>query len=293
MLAGGESGEPSLVPGKPEASPLYQAVLWEGSEMPPKENDRLTKQETEYIRKWIAADALWPDAESQLQIKKREWQVRENEDGIIVDTSGGLSDDWTYRRYDPSDIWAFQPLSQVDVSGAKAAGENPIDFLIDRKLEPTGLAAVAPEAGFRDLIRRVTYDLTGLPPSPYEVFQFRQAWEKDPQQAWQGLIARLIESPQYGERQAQHWLDVVRYADTAGFSNDYERSNAWRYRDYVIRSFNQDKPFNEFVVEQIAGDELRPDDPAARIATGLLAHGALGNCDAAQSRKRDSFIWTT
>jgi mono/diheme cytochrome c family protein len=289
MLAGGESGEPSLVPGAPEASPLYQAVLWEGSEMPPKENDRLTKQETEYIRKWIAADALWPDAESQLQIKKREWTVRENEDGIIVDTSGGLSDDWTYRRYDPADIWAFQPLRQVDVSGAKAAGQTPIDFLIDRKLEQADLAA-APEADFRALIRRVTYDLTGLPPSPYEVFQFRQAWEKDPQQAWQVLIKRLIESPQYGERQAQHWLDVVRYADTAGFSNDYERSNAWRYRDYVIRSLNQDKPFNEFVLEQIAGDELRPNDPAALIATGLLRMGPWGTAMLPKEEARQLYL---
>ena len=289
MLIGGESGAASLVPGKPEASPLYQAVLWEGSEMPPKENDRLTKLETEYIRKWIAADALWPDAEAQLQIKKREWQIRENEDGIIVDTSGGLSDDWTYRRYDPADIWAFQPLSQVDLSVAKAAGQNPIDFLIDRKLEQAGLTASS-AADSRALIRRVTYDLTGLPPSPYEVFQFRQAWEKEPQQAWGKLVERLIGSPQYGERQAQHWLDVVRYADTAGFSNDYERSNAWRYRDYVIRSFNQDKPFNEFVLEQIAGDELRPGDSEAMIATGLLRMGPWGTAMLPKEEARQLFL---
>lgn len=289
MLAGGESGEPSLVPGNPGASPLYQAVLWEGSEMPPKENDRLTKQETEYIRKWIVANALWPDAEAQLQIKKREWQVRENEDGIIVDTSGGLSDDWTYRRYDPTAIWAFQPLSQIDVSGAKVSGQNPIDFLIDRKLDQNDLAG-APEADFRTLIRRVTYDLSGLPPSPYEVFIFRQAWEKDPRQAWQALIDRLIDSPQYGERQAQHWLDVVRYADTAGFSNDYERSNAWRYRDYVIRSFNQDKPFNEFVLEQIAGDELRPSDAESLIATGLLRMGPWGTAMLPKAEARQIYL---
>ena len=285
MLAGGESQESSLVPGKPEESPLYQAVLWESFEMPPKENDRLTEEQTEQIRRWIAAGAPWPNAERQMEIQKREWSVRQNEDGVIIDTSGGLADDWTYRRYQPEDVWAFQPVNQAELP----EGRHPIDFIISRRLDEAGLVA-APEADFRTLIRRATYDLTGLPPTPKEVSQFRQAWEKAPQQAWSNLVNRLLDSDHYGERWAQHWLDVVRYADTSGFSNDYERSNAWRYRDYVIRSFNQDKPFNEFVVEQIAGDELRPDDPEATVATGFLRMGPWGTAMIPQKEARQIYL---
>ena len=289
MLKGGESEEPSLVPGQPEESSLYQAVLWEGYEMPPKENDRLTKEETEYIRKWIAAGAPWPNEEAQLRIKKKEWSVRENEDGVIVDTSGGLADDWTYRRYQPQDIWAFQPVKKPNIEKLVGKGRNPIDFFVDRKIGEAGLRA-PPQADPRTLIRRVTYDLTGLPPSPIEVFQFREAWNEDAKKAWAELIDRLLESDHYGERQAQHWLDVVRYADTAGFSNDYERSNAWRYRDYVVRSFNKDKPFNEFVLEQLAGDELRPDDPEALIATGLLRMGPWGTAMIPKPEARQIYL---
>ncbi len=275
MLKGGESGEASLVPGKPKESVLYQAVLWENYEMPPKENDRLTKQETEYLRKWIAAGAPWPNEENQQRIKKKEWSVRENEDGMIVDTSGGLADDWTYRRYQPKDIWAFQPVKKPNIEKHLAGGQNPIDYFIDRKIEEAGLKS-AMETDPRTLIRRVTYDLTGLPPSPCEISGFQRAWEQDAKTAWSELVDRLLKSEHYGERQAQHWLDVVRYADTAGFSNDYERSNAWRYRDYVIRSFNNDKPFDQFILEQLAGDELRPGDPEALIATGFLRMGPWG-----------------
>jgi mono/diheme cytochrome c family protein len=255
MLKGGESEESSLVPGKPEESPLYRAVMWDGMEMPPKENDRLTPKETEYIRQWIAAGAPWPDEAAQREIQKREWAVVENEDGIIVTTSGGLADDWTYRRYRKEDIWAFQPVRKAETGKMMADARQAIDAFIGQKLQEAELDA-APQADFKTLIRRATYDLTGLPPTPKEIFQFQQAWEKDAGKAWSDLISRLLESDHYGERWGQHWLDVVRYADTSGFSNDYERSNAWRYRDYVIRSFNDDKPFNQFVVEQLAGDEI-------------------------------------
>ena len=289
MLKGTDPEEPPLVPGNPNKSPLYQAVLWNGSEMPPKENDRLTKTETEWIRKWIAAGAPWPDAKTQLAIQKQEWSVRENDEGIIVDTSGGLADDWTYRRYRPEDIWAFQPLNQVDMQKMKLAEQHPIDFFIQRKIDEEKLEA-APQADAQTLIRRGTYDLTGLPPGLKDVSQFRKAWKKNPQQAWADLIERLLQSHAYGERWAQHWLDVVRYSDTAGFSNDYERSNAWRYRDYVIRSFNRDKPFNEFVVEQIAGDELRPGDPEAIIATGFLRMGPWGTAMIPQKELRQIYL---
>lgn len=289
MLKGGESEEPSLVPGKPEESPLYQAVLWEGYEMPPKENDRLTEEETEYIRQWIAAGAPWPNEEKQLEIKKKEWSVLENEDGVIVTTSGGLSDDWTYRRYQPEDIWAFEPISNANIDELLLNDQNPIDFFVGRKLDESGLTA-SPAADLRTLIRRVTYDLTGLPPNPRDVVRFRKAWEQDAEAAWSDLIDRLLGSNHFGERQAQHWLDVVRYADTAGFSNDYERSNAWRYRDYVIRSFNHDKPFDEFVVEQLAGDELRSADPEALIATGLLRMGPWGTAMIPKDEARQIYL---
>ncbi|HAW31986.1 MAG TPA: hypothetical protein DCY03_28420, partial [Planctomycetaceae bacterium] len=108
LLAGGESGEPSLIPGNPEQSSLYQAVLWEGLEMPPKENDRLTDEETKQIRQWIAAGAPWPSLERQTQIHKSAAAVAVNEDGRIVSTSGGTSAEWTNRRYQPADLWAFE-----------------------------------------------------------------------------------------------------------------------------------------------------------------------------------------
>ena len=287
MIKGGESEEVALIPGKPEESPLYQAILWNGYEMPPKENDRLNEEEAEYFRQWIASGAPWPDAEAQLAIQRKEWSVRENEDGVIVDTSGGLASDWTYRRYQHEDIWAFQPLRKSDVQFAD--DQNPVDFFINRKLKAAEIAA-ATQADPRTLIRRVYYDVTGLPPSPSDVARFRKAWKQDQQQAWSDLVDQLLSSQHYGERWGQHWLDVVRYADTAGFSNDYERSNAWRFRDYVIRSFNNDKPFNEFVLEQLAGDELRPGDPEALIATGFLRMGPWGTAMVPQKEARQIYL---
>ncbi len=286
MIRGGESGKTALVPGKPQDSPLYRALLWDGYEMPPKETDRLSKEETEYFSKWIAAGAPWPDAERQLAIQKTEWSVRENEDGVIAHTSGGVGDDWTYRRYQKNDIWAFQPVKNVTVPDG---GGHPVDAFVAERLATAELQA-APQADVRTLIRRATFDLTGLPPTPREVFQFRKAWDSDPKNAWSDLLERLIASDRYGERWAQHWLDVVRYADTAGFSNDYERSNAWRYRDYVIRSFNADKPFNDFIMEQLAGDELRPDDAEATIATGLLRMGPWGTAMIPQEEARQAYL---
>ena len=278
MLKGGESEEPSIVPGKPEESILYQAVLWDGYEMPPKENDRLTEEETEHIHDWIAAGAPWPDEQTQREITKAEWSVRENEDGVIVETSGGLADDWTYRRYDPESIWAFRPVEAVDLDAIKAADQHPIDYFIQAQLQEKKVEP-APRADPQILLRRAFFDLIGLPPTPQEVDEFLAAWEVNAEAAWEALIDRLLASPHYGERWAQHWLDVARYSDTAGYSNDYERSNMWRYRDYVIRAFNHDKPYNDFVTEQIAGDELWEQqadgrhDPELLVATSFLRMG--------------------
>ncbi|MEM9588237.1 MAG: DUF1549 domain-containing protein, partial [Planctomycetota bacterium] len=306
MIRGGESEEPAVIPGHPDESPLYQAVLWEGSEMPPKENDRLTQQETDWIKAWIAAGAPWPSAKERRAIQETEWAKRETDEGTIVDTSGGQADDWTYRRYQAEDIWAFQPIRKPVVPGAKA-GRHPIDSFIDQKLSDAELSP-ADIADPRDLIRRVSYDLTGLPPTPKQVRQFVAAWQKDQGTAWSEAIERLLQSDHYGERWAQHWLDVVRYADTGGFSNDYERSNAWRYRDYVIRAFNDDLPFNQFVVEQIAGDEVEqrmrngeslsefPADAFDRsaaeltVATGMLRMGPWGTAMIPKEEARQIYL---
>src|SRR5439155_15617371 len=151
---------------------------------------------------------------------------------------------------------------------------NPIDYFISAKLEEKKLGP-APPADRATLIRRATYDLLGLPPTPEEIDAFTK--DKSPE-AFDKVIERLLASPHYGEQWGRHWLDVVRYADTDGFSNDYERPNAWRYRDYVIRSFNADKPYHQFILEQIAGDELADTEHGTRntellIATGLLRMG--------------------
>ena len=262
MLKGGESGEPSLVPGKPEESPLYLAVLWEGYEMPPKESDRLTAEQTEFIRQWIAAGAPWPDRETQEKIRK----AAADSDGTTVSTSGGTSEEWTNRTYAQEDLWAFVRVrSKSELLPWTVSTTEAVDHFIDQQLAAAGLEP-APSASPRSLIRRASFDLTGLPPAPEEIDAFEVAYSADSERAWANLIDRLLASPRYGEHWARHWLDVTRYADTGGMSNDYERSNMWRYRDYVIRAFNNDKPYDRFVVEQLAGDELA--DLSVRRRTG-------------------------
>lgn len=295
VLKGGESGDPSIVPGKPEESILYQAILWDGYEMPPKENDKLTKDQAEYIRKWIELGAPWPSDVTQEKIRREEWSVRENGDGVIVDTSGGLSDEWSYRRYQSDEIWAFQPVKRKsELQLPNSTATNPVDAFLNHRLVEAKVTP-ADAASDETLIRRATYDLTGLPPTPEQTSEFLAACETDADAAYEALIDRLLASQHYGERWGQHWLDVVRYADTAGFSNDYERSNMWRYRDYVIRSFNSDKPFNRFVVEQIAGDELAAEEPSDNVselmvATGFLRIGPWGTAMVPQPEARQVYL---
>ena len=271
MLAGGESGHPALVPGQPDKSPLYLATTWQNSdlEMPPKENDRLSETQIAQVRKWIEHGAPWPDDERQSVIRATtEWTYS---DGIPVKTSGARSATWANRRYKPEDLWAFYPVQSYEVPSSSEAGEavHPVDAFIRRQLNDNELSAAEP-ADRRTLIRRATFDLIGLPPTEAETQAFLDDRSPD---AFAKVVDRLLASPHYGEQWGRHWLDVVRYADTDGFSNDYERPNAWRYRDYVIRSFNDDKPYDQFIREQIAGDELAPDDPEMRVATGFLRMG--------------------
>lgn len=269
---GGDSDKPAIVPGKPAESPAYLAVTrnhedWKA--MPPKENDQLSVQQIGWIKEWIEAGAPWPEGARREELAKRA-DVWSAADGIVVKTSPAQSTAWQNRRYDPSALWAFQPVKKPAVPAGPA--RNPVDAFINAKLAAVQLNP-APAADPRTFIRRATFDLTGLPPTPEEVAAFDRASVANPQLAIANLIERLLASPHYGERQAQHWLDVTRYADTSGFSNDYERPGAWRYRDYVVRAFNSDKPYDQFVREQIAGDQLAPDNPEFAVAAGFLRLG--------------------
>src|SRR5260370_375342 len=174
------------------------------------------------------------------------------------------------RAEEPPAEWAYQPLRRPlpPAVQQKVAIHNPIDAFLLAELEKKQLTFAAP-ADRRTLIRRVSFDLTGLPPTPAEIDAFLNDQAPD---AYGRLVDRLLASPRYGERQATVWLDLVRYAESDGFKADDPRPNAWRYRDYVIRSFNRDKPYDRFVKEQLAGDELFPGDYDALIATGFLRH---------------------
>ena len=248
--------------------------------MPPKETDRLTEAQRWAVRDWIDAGAPWPDEATVAAI--REAKAR----GVTVRTSGGLADDWTNRRYDPADLWAYEPIGDPPVPELPAVAEppagreisggtgesvaslshhpdqpagfggpaDPVDAFLNAQIAAAGLTP-APRADRRTLIRRATFDLTGLPPTPDDVAAFLADPADDPA-AFAAVVDRLLASPHYGEQVGQKWLDVVRYADSGGLANDYERPNAWRYRDYVARAFNDDKPFDRFLTEQIAGDEL-------------------------------------
>ena len=172
--------------------------------------------------------------------------------------------------------WAFQPLSKAQVPSVTDVvwPKNNVDRFILAKLESAGLKP-SPEADPVTLIRRVTLDLIGLPPTPEEVAAFVHESHSSHQshQAYERLIDRLLDSPHYGERWGRHWLDLARYADTSGFHNDLDRPYAWKYRDYVIRSLNEDKPYARFVAEQIAGDEIDGADEESLIATGFCRNG--------------------
>ncbi len=269
MLRGGASSKQVLVPGSAGASLLYETVRRSNPklQMPPKENDRLTEEQTWKIRDWINAGAPWPDAETERSYIEADRASGRTADGVTVTTSGGLSEEWTNRRYQDEDLWAFRPLRHRTPPESDA--DHPIDAFVARKLADANLTP-ASRASKLILIRRATYDLTGLPPQPEEIEAFLN--DESPE-AWSKVIGRLLDSPHYGEQWGRHWLDVVRYADTAGYSNDWERSNAWRYRDYVVRSLNGDKSYDRFVLEQIAGDILEPENPEMLVATGYLRMG--------------------
>ena len=239
VTAGGDGG-PALVPGKPDESYLIARI--DADEMPPKHP--LSAEEKQLLRDWIAGGAAWGHS----PIDRFQF---------TSDTRAGF--DW----------WALKPLREA------SADEGTLDAFVLEKLAAKGLQA-SPPADRRTLIRRVTFDLHGLPPTPEEVAEFVADAAPD---AYDRLIDRLLASPRYGERWARHWLDVVRFAESQGFERNKFYPSAWKYRDWVIEAFNNDMPYDEFVRLQLAGDRLRPNDPEALVATGYLTcgtHDALG-----------------
>ncbi len=258
ILKGGESG-PALVPGKPGESLFVEAINYDGLEMPP--TGKLAPEKVAVLSRWVSLGAPWPARDRT---------------AAHATTASGANPARTSLNSDPP-LWSLQPLRCPAVpelsSDAVATwsdwSSNPIDRFILKSLRDHGLTP-APEADKATLIRRLTFDLTGLPPSPDEIDAFLADDRPD---AYELLVDRLLASPRTGERWARHWLDLVRYAESDGYRQDAYRAAAWRYRDYVVRSFNADKPYDRFLTEQLAGDELDPDDPELRVATGYLRLG--------------------
>jgi hypothetical protein len=178
--------------------------------------------------------------------------------------------------------WAFEPVRPVDPPAIRSAADHPIDRFILAQLESAGLSLNAPADRYA-LLRRVTFDLIGLPPTPAQIDAFVNDTSPD---AYEKVVDRLLASPHYGERWARHWLDLARFAESDGYEFDATRPHAWRYRDYVVESFNADKPYDRFIQEQLAGDERWPESPAALIATGfnLLGPDMVDSSDQVQRR---------
>jgi hypothetical protein len=242
-LKGGQHG-PALVPGDATASRIYKHLTGEEKPQMPM-GGRLSDAEIAIIRNWIDSGAQW---ETTRDTTRDTTQAAAGEHHF---TDAQLK------------FWAFQRVVKPDVP--KVAGHNPIDAFISAKLRAQNLKG-NPPADKTTLLRRAYFDLIGLPPTPEQT----QAFLADNSTAaFEHVVDGLLASPQYGERWGRHWLDLAHYADSAGFKADETRPNVWRYRDYVIQSFNEDKPYDRFIKEQIAGDELYPDDAAARIATGF------------------------
>jgi hypothetical protein len=239
---GGRSGL-AVEPGQPESSLLWEQVA---SGTMPKGRPGLSSDEKEILRKWIADGARWGTTEI---------------DPFSVTTDRRAGYDW----------WSLRPVRPVAPPTVKRSDwpRNEVDRFVLARLESCGLSP-APEADRRTLIRRLSFDLVGLPPEPEEVERF--VADQAPG-AYEKLVERLLASPHHGERWARHWLDVVRFGESQGFEYNRIRDNAWRYRDWVVDALNRDLPYDEFVRRQVAGDVLYPKDLAALIATGYLVCG--------------------
>jgi len=247
VLKGGDLG-PAVELDAPEESLLLEALRYEGLEMPP--SGRLPDDDVQTIVRWIEMGLPWAAGADSAPLA----------DAHDEPESIARSDDW------PFDAIVRPPVPAVKESGWV---RGPIDAFVLAKLEAEGLAP-APEADRRTLIRRLSYDLTGLPPSPQEVEAFVGDESTD---AYERLVDRLLASPHYGEAWGRHWLDLVGYGETNGYERDSAKPFVWRYRDYVIAAFNDDKPYDQFIHEQLAGDEIAPDSLGAQVATGYYRLG--------------------
>ncbi|MDB4459242.1 PSD1 and planctomycete cytochrome C domain-containing protein [bacterium] len=247
---GGDSG-PVIVLGAPDSSPLLEAVRYLNRDLQMPPNGKLSEPQIEALEKWIRIGT--PDPREQVSGKAIKPLGMSVEDG--------------------RNFWAFKPVrvSSIPVSHLQSERtENPIDVFHQAALTGSGISP-ASQADKRTLIRRASYGLIGLPPTRAEVESFVA---DDSPEAFEFVIERLLKSPQYGVRWGRHWMDVARYADSNGRDENLAFGNAWRYRDYVIDSFNRDKPFDQFLVEQIAGDLMPDSNQETKIATGFLQLGA-------------------
>lgn len=259
-LQGGDEGS-SVVVGKPDDSPLYQKIVPAAAgDVPemPKKKAPLTEAEQQLVRQWIEQGAVWPKS---MVLKEKS-------------------------KADKS-FWSFVPLTVIEPPVTKEAPadwqNNPVDEFIVASLHAKGLKP-NPRAGARQLIRRATFDLWGLPPTPEEIASFETEYGANPQQAMEQLVERLLASPHYGERWGRHWLDVVRFGESRGYERNEIIYTLWPFRDYVIDSFNSDKPMNRLIQEHLAGDMLAPNDPQMHIASAFLVAGPyddVGNQDPA------------
>ena len=261
MLRGGESG-PAIVPGKPDKSLLIRAVRQVDDDLQMPKDDKLTKQQIAELVRWVEISAPFPGEAGPAQ-----------------------------RTRDPNH-WAFQTPAEPPLPAVAnlAWPQSPVDHFILAGLEAAGLSP-ATRADKRTLLRRVTFDLLGLPPTPEEINAFLA---DDSPDALARVVDRLLASPRYGERWGRHWLDVARYADSNGFDENVAHGNAWRYRDYVVAALNRDKPFDQFVVEQLAGD-LMPFNGEMQqherlIASGFLSIGPKVLAETDQAKMRMDII---
>ena len=248
ILLGGERGA-AVVGSSLKGSWLWKLVTHQVKPfMPP--GSKLEDEKIEVLRKWIMAGAPMPESAVSDEEAERLKALKRLEDRPITEEERS----W----------WAFAALSRPVVPGAR--GGHPIDAFLQEKLAENSLVRSG-GADKRSLIRRLYLDLTGLPPTLEDVAEF--VADEAPG-AWKSLVERLLESPHYGERWGRHWLDLVHYADSGGYERDFDWPSMWRYRDYVVDAFNDDMPYDRFIREQIAGDEIAPDSRDANIATGYL-----------------------
>lgn len=278
VMKGGSKGA-VVTPGKAENSLLYKMVTHKEEPAMPLGGDKLADAEIQIISQWINSMKV---------------PVAATGTDALPTRSPGYSITEKDRQF-----WSFvkpvRPAAPTVSAKNRRWVRNEIDAFILSGLEKNGLKP-SPAASRRDLLRRVYFDLTGLPPSPEEMDAFVKTPASGLDAAYNKIVETLLASTQYGERWGRHWLDLARFADSGGYEFDYDRPHAWRYRDYVIRSFNEDKPYNQFIREQLANDELKPGDTEALIATGFCRNGpTVDNADNEETRmdELDDMVTTT